>query len=197
MVYANKEKTMTNKKNWLGMLALALVFGMTVVGCSDGSTNDGDEEKAVPLPSTAGEFIFTDIPSKYNGKFVLLEGYFSSNSSRMMIGYKGATINTSNPNYYSTLTCVKIENGSVKIPLYTFSSTSSPVSTIQAYSGNDAMYVDILVYNTEIISASNINYYVATAVFGTTSDTAPTTFPVQFSDGKVSKSNNDATEKLE
>jgi hypothetical protein len=28
-----KEKTMTNKKIWLGMLVMVLVFGMTVVGC--------------------------------------------------------------------------------------------------------------------------------------------------------------------
>jgi len=31
-----KEKNMTNKKNWLGVLVIALVFGMTVVGCSSG-----------------------------------------------------------------------------------------------------------------------------------------------------------------
>jgi hypothetical protein len=37
-----KEKTMENKKIWMGMLALALVFGMTVVGCEDGA-NDGNE----------------------------------------------------------------------------------------------------------------------------------------------------------
>jgi archaellum component FlaG (FlaF/FlaG flagellin family) len=30
---------MTNKKNWLGILAAALVFGLTVAGCDDDSTN--------------------------------------------------------------------------------------------------------------------------------------------------------------
>jgi hypothetical protein len=29
-----KEKTMVNKRFWLGMLAMVLVFGMTVAGCS-------------------------------------------------------------------------------------------------------------------------------------------------------------------
>jgi hypothetical protein len=33
--YEKKEKTMEKKKFWLGMLAVALVFGMTVVGCGD------------------------------------------------------------------------------------------------------------------------------------------------------------------
>jgi hypothetical protein len=34
-----EEKTMTNKRNWLGILAIVLIFGMTVVGCDNGSTN--------------------------------------------------------------------------------------------------------------------------------------------------------------
>jgi len=61
------------------------------------------------------------------------------------------------------------------------------------------MFVDILVYNTEIISisAENVKNYVAVAIFGTTSGNTRTTFPVQFSSGKASKSNNDATTKLE
>ena len=32
---------MKNKKIWLGILALALVFGMTIIGCDDDSKNDG------------------------------------------------------------------------------------------------------------------------------------------------------------
>jgi hypothetical protein len=32
---------MANKKNLLGILAIALVFGMTVAGCDDGTTSDG------------------------------------------------------------------------------------------------------------------------------------------------------------
>ncbi|MDR0457145.1 MAG: hypothetical protein LBH20_10740 [Treponema sp.] len=32
---------MVNKRNWLGILAIVLIFGMMVVGCDDGSTDDG------------------------------------------------------------------------------------------------------------------------------------------------------------
>jgi hypothetical protein len=39
-----KEKTMANKRFWLGILVLALVFGLTVVGCDDGSTGGFDGE---------------------------------------------------------------------------------------------------------------------------------------------------------
>ena len=34
---------MANKRFWLGMLVMVLVFGMTVVGCDDGSTNNGND----------------------------------------------------------------------------------------------------------------------------------------------------------
>jgi hypothetical protein len=34
---------MANKKLWLGMLVIALTFGMTVVGCDDGSGGSGKE----------------------------------------------------------------------------------------------------------------------------------------------------------
>jgi len=37
----SKEKTMANKKFLLGMLAMALTFGMAVVGCDNGSTDNG------------------------------------------------------------------------------------------------------------------------------------------------------------
>ena len=35
---------MVNKKFWLGILVLVLVFGMTVVGCDNGSTDDSKND---------------------------------------------------------------------------------------------------------------------------------------------------------
>ena len=32
---------MTKKRNWLGMLAVVLVFGMMVIGCDNGTTDNG------------------------------------------------------------------------------------------------------------------------------------------------------------
>jgi len=43
--YFNEEKTMAKKRFWLGMLAVALVFGMAVVGCSDDSTDENEPQK--------------------------------------------------------------------------------------------------------------------------------------------------------
>jgi len=36
---------MANRKNWLGILVIVLVFGMMVVGCDDGSTSGGGSGK--------------------------------------------------------------------------------------------------------------------------------------------------------
>jgi len=189
---------MANRKFWfVGILIIVLAFGMMVWGCKDGSSDDdGGREEIITLPSTSGEFIFTDIPPQYNGKFALLDSSLENISSKYILGFNGATRNTSNPGYVSTMTGVKIENESVKIPLYTVLSSSSPVSTIQAYTGSDTAYVAILIYDTEVISAVNLHNYNAAAVFGTASDDTPTSFPVQFTNGKASKSNNNADEKL-
>ena len=35
---------MENKKNWLGMLVIVLVLGITVFGCDNGSTNDNGSD---------------------------------------------------------------------------------------------------------------------------------------------------------
>ena len=53
-----KEKKMVNKRFWLGMLVMVLMFGMTVVGCDNGTTNDnGDDE----LPFLGGWSVSGDI----------------------------------------------------------------------------------------------------------------------------------------
>jgi len=52
---------MINKKNWLGILVMILVFGIMVIEVS-AQSNKG------------GEFTLTNIPAKYDGKYVILYG---------------------------------------------------------------------------------------------------------------------------
>ena len=60
---------MANKNFWLGILVMALVFGMTVVGCDDGST-DGETDSALN-GTWVGE---DDIELKFNnGNFEVSE----------------------------------------------------------------------------------------------------------------------------
>jgi hypothetical protein len=61
---------MTNKKIWLGMLALALIFGMTVVGCGGGSgDNFGSDPVEVNLSLPAIQSVAS------------FEGTFASNEA--------------------------------------------------------------------------------------------------------------------
>jgi hypothetical protein len=40
---SKEEKTMVNKKIWLGILVMVLVFGMTVIGCEEEQDNGNDD----------------------------------------------------------------------------------------------------------------------------------------------------------
>ena len=52
---------MTSKKFWLGILAITLVFGMTVVGCNDASSGKED-------PDFNRTLSVTSIPGNRNGE---------------------------------------------------------------------------------------------------------------------------------
>jgi hypothetical protein len=114
---------MVNKRVWLGILVMVLVFGMTVVGCDDGSTNDNGG-------NTGGTFVLTDIPSAYNGKYAYFE---AENSSVYIAGCQSISIST------QTITLVQISNGRVSIPMWIFNEASGSVSR---YSGNDTFTQD-------------------------------------------------------
>jgi hypothetical protein len=103
---------MANKKIWLGILAIALVFGMTVVGCSDDSTGGG------------GTFVLTDIPAAYNGKYAYFE---AENDNIYIMGCQSINMRT------QTITLVRISNGRVSLPVWIFNESNGSVSK---YSGN-------------------------------------------------------------
>ena len=112
-----KEKAMASKRFWLGMLVMALAFGMTVVGCDDGSTDDNGG-------NTGGTFVLTDIPAIYNGKYAYLE---AQKTNVYLIGCQSVNFAT------ETITLVQISNGSVSIPMWIVTGAGS----ISRYSGND------------------------------------------------------------
>jgi hypothetical protein len=76
-----EEKPMVNKKFWLGILVMALVFGMMVVGCPDLSGGGGNTD-----PKT---LIITDIPK---------EVYDFVNSLDLGLFPAGTTTDQANPN---------------------------------------------------------------------------------------------------
>jgi hypothetical protein len=90
------EEKMTNKKIWLGMLALALIFGMTVVGC--GGDDDGDStgnpnggnSTAVPGVTLAEKMSWLQTNAQSNGKYTVEVSTDESNFSRTL-SYSGKT----------------------------------------------------------------------------------------------------------
>ena len=58
-----KEKTLVNKKFWVGMLVVVLVFGMTIVGC-DNPTKNG--------AGGSGILTVTGILARYSGIYVAI-----------------------------------------------------------------------------------------------------------------------------
>jgi hypothetical protein len=107
---------MVNKKFWLGILVMVLVFGMTVVGCG---SDDGDSS------STGGGFTLTDIPAEYNGKYAFL---YAENQSVYIMGCQSVNMST------ETAALVQISNGKVSIPMWILNESNGSVSK---YSGND------------------------------------------------------------
>jgi hypothetical protein len=115
-----KEKMMVNKKFWLGILVMVLVFGMSVVGV-EAQSNKG------------GEFTLTNIPGKYDGKYVFLEAEEDSEymSAFRLIG--GDSIEP--PKAF------RIIDGKVIIPLW----ITRDGEKLERYSGNHQLRVDVAI----------------------------------------------------
>jgi len=146
------------------MLVMALVFGMTVVGCNDSDSGDDDKK--------GGAFVLTDIPAAYNGKYAYFMG---ENSSITILGCKSVNMTT------ETTTLVQIANGKVSLPLWSFSDFG-----LSRYSGNDTFtsanedMATVVIFNT------------ATYTEESEEPLAGTSFPsVTFKKGNATKSWND------
>ena len=112
---------MVNKKNWLGMLVMVLVFGMTVVGCGE-----KEEEKGNGNIPGGGKFTITGIPSTYNGMYA----YFASwgdGDKGFLYGFQSVSATNTTP--------AKISGGSVTLTMW----KSQKVNDISGYTGNDTV----------------------------------------------------------
>ena len=120
------------KKNNLlfGILAIMLVFAMTVVGCDNDSTDDNGGGGS----GSGGGLTVTDIPSQYNGKYALFSG---SSATVQIMGAK--SINYPN----GSMTLDKISNGSITIPGWVLTQTMSTVR----YSGSETISLGVSIYD--------------------------------------------------
>jgi len=146
------------KKNFLlGMLVLALALGMTVVGCDNNPADDG-----------GGTFTLTNIPENYNGKYAY---YTAIYDTPILAGASSINVET------GVITCVKIVNGSVSIPIWVAGNNG-----YKKFSGNRTVTDSlVMVYNSLAITLESVDNIVAMVEFGS----------VTFSNGNAVKSWND------
>jgi hypothetical protein len=115
-------RRMKMKRNvfWLGMLAIALTFGMTAVGCDDGSGNGGDDgsgNTGTDPGSIAGDWLWynPNDPNDMGAKLTFTsDGQFSWNSysGGEYYNYMKGTYTLTENNVSFTITAVWDSNNS-------------------------------------------------------------------------------------
>jgi hypothetical protein len=95
-----KEKKMANKRSWLGMLVMVLVFGMTVVGCvttsSVGGTVDSHGLFSFNTAARSGNEIAT-----YGVVFMLFDTGYENYASLVKIALdEGKVVTSETVNYF-------------------------------------------------------------------------------------------------
>ena len=125
---------MANKRVLLVILAIALIFGMMVVGCGKGSKDGG-----------SGVFTITGIPSTYNGKYA------------MLMGLGGSVIYGFQSNVGGNIKYSRISNGKVSIPLWKNKDGGVDIENVARYSGNDiALGLGVDIYDSEDGNGSKV-----------------------------------------
>ena len=138
---------MKSKNFLLGILAIALVFAMTAIGCVEDPTDDNNGGNG---SGSGGTLTLTNIPSEYNGKYAI---YTESRSTPSAIGLYGCqSINVSTG---ITITAVQISNGSVSLPMWV-----QGTGGFTRYSGNHTVgdsRNSVTILNTATFSSSENN----------------------------------------
>ena len=132
---------MASKKILLGILVIALVFGMTVVGCDNGSTTDNGGDYTNVL-STDGRLTISGL-SSYNNNYIFGSGTDSSYS--ILIGAEGV----SSSNGY---TCGLISGGQSTIKVW----KQLDATTLGNYNGYEEALFTVFIVNKINITASDL-----------------------------------------
>lgn len=123
---------MVNKRDWMGILVIVLIFGMTVVSCDNGSTKENSTSTG---SGSGGVFILTGIPSKYNGMYVYVEIDLVEIDNTIIGGYDPST---------DEITGGPISNGRAEVPLWV---EGDDLQLVERYKGNHTVhYVEITIH---------------------------------------------------
>jgi hypothetical protein len=146
MLYKSLElRSLRMKKRLLvlGMLVLLLASAIGVVGCDDGSKDNGGGDT---FPKPKGKLTVIDIPSEYNGKFAYVpRGEIRKNDSSFYTIYVYGAAKLERTEYGGVkYTPVAISGGKVEIPLYTEEQDTVAPFKLRfiAYDGNGFLSYD-------------------------------------------------------
>jgi hypothetical protein len=149
-----EEKTMTNKKIWLGILVIVLVFGMTVVGCGsdpdngngngNGSGNDSGEPHKVTITGISDFLFFHDYGMNNSGGSIT----FKDNSYVAIMLFPSSYKQGWEAIGYND----KISNGSTTLTFSLTSDTKTP------WSKSNGSYYIVLSFNYFLLNGYSYNY---------------------------------------
>jgi len=148
---------MLNKKIWFGILVMTLVLGMAAVEVEAQS-------------GRGGEFTLTNIPAKYDGKYVIGE---ASDEDGDMEVQACDNVETEKPS--------RIKDGKVILPLWIEKSNGK----IERYSGNHTLEVYLEIWDEEGLTLEDVCFTVYKSGWIKVDNR------VNFSNGSAAKSYND------
>jgi hypothetical protein len=123
---------MKNKRFWLGMLVMVLVFGMTIAGCKDDDSSPTPTPTTTP-PATGDSGLTITGLGSYNGKYAI-----AMNDSETNIILAAASIDYAN----ETLTGGMISGGSITLKVWKLTSTG-----YVSYTGSDSVDFGVMILN--------------------------------------------------
>ena len=138
---------MKNGKFRLGILVIVLVFGINVIGCLDAGAG-GTQHGSAPVPG--GIFTLTNIPSQFNGNYVILDSFSDGSESDGMGdtwgvgGFQDIGNQTASSFTLGEATMVQISNGIARIPMWIMDEVTD---TCTRYTGNHTLEVGIVFGN--------------------------------------------------
>ena len=152
----------SNMKNIMRILwiitVLTAVVGFGLISCSDGDSNGGSNGVGGGNGSgTGGMFTLTDIPSKYNGKYLIVQG----GTNTLVVG--GAqNYNPSN----KTSTLVQITDGKASLPMWSGDIETFEYYGLNRYFGNDTIDLEVGISNVQTsVMYENSGIWIAVGYF--------------------------------
>jgi len=151
---------MKNRKFLAGILAITLIFGLTIIGCD----NDSKDDK---IPDTSGRLTISGL-ANYNGKYVIAYPAEEGGEPPYLVGAASLNDTTSGKGGL-------ISNGAATIKIW---SVDIDTETLSGYSGNDQnVEILILIFETESVSDEDIPIAMETITVSFTNGVGSGTFP--------------------